>query len=97
MFTHKAGAVLAERRLDIRGLSKSVDETHLAVKQRAGFHEVVYHLFPANLPVSVRGSRQRQNGSVYNPVQPVNSMDVPTVNKSANAHWFLSSSPNLLR
>lgn len=59
VFTHKAGAVLAERGLDIRSLSKRVDETHLAVKQRAGFHKVVYHLFPADLPVSVRGSRER--------------------------------------
>lgn len=64
IFTHKAGAVLAECRLDICGLSKSVDETHLAVKQRAGFHEVVYHLFPANLPVSVRGGRQKQNSFI---------------------------------
>lgn len=59
MFTHKAGAVLAERGLDVGGLSKRVDETHLAVKQRAGFHEVVYHLLSADLPVSVR-ERERE-------------------------------------
>lgn len=59
MFTHKASTVFTERGLDIGGLSKSVDETHLAVQQRAGFHKVVYHLFPADLPVSVRGRRKR--------------------------------------
>lgn len=57
LFTHKAGTVLTERGLHICGLSKSMDETHLAVKQRAGFHEVVYHLLPADLPVPVRESR----------------------------------------
>lgn len=50
---YKAGAVLAERGLDVGGLSESVDEAHLAVKQRAGFHKVVYHLISANLPVLV--------------------------------------------
>lgn len=47
--------MLAERGLDIRGLGERVDETHLAVKQRAGFHKVVDHLFPADLPVSEKG------------------------------------------
>lgn len=56
MWTHKAGAVFAERGLDVGGLGESVDEAHLAVKQRAGFHKVVYHLISADLPVSVRGS-----------------------------------------
>lgn len=56
MFTHKACAVLAERGLDVRGLGERVDEAHLAVKQRAGFHKVVDHLFPADLPVSEKGS-----------------------------------------
>lgn len=51
--THKAGAVLAERGLYVGGLRKSVDETHLAVQQRAGFHKVVYHFLSADLPVSV--------------------------------------------
>ncbi len=59
MFTHKAGAVLAECGLDVGGLGKSVDEAHLAVKQRAGFQKVVYHLFSADLPVSARGSKER--------------------------------------
>lgn len=54
MFTHKAGAVLAERGLDVGALSESVDETHLAVEQRTGFHKVVDHLLSADLPVSVR-------------------------------------------
>lgn len=53
MFTHKASTVLAECRLDVGGLSKSVNEAHLAVKQRTGFHKVVDHLFSADLPVSV--------------------------------------------
>lgn len=53
MFTYKAGAVLAECGFDVGGLSKSVDETHLAVKQGAGFHKVVYHLISADLPISV--------------------------------------------
>lgn len=51
--THKAGAVLAERGLYVGGLRKGVDETHLAVQQRAGFHKVVYHFLSADLPVSV--------------------------------------------
>jgi len=52
LFTHEAGAVLAERGLDVAGLRERVDEAHLAVEQRAGFHEVVDHLLPADLPVS---------------------------------------------
>ena len=60
MFTHKAGAVLTESGLDVGGLSESVDETHLAVKQRAGLRKVVDHLFSADLPVSVRGSKRRK-------------------------------------
>lgn len=59
VFTHKAGTVLAECGLDIGGLSESVDETHLAVQQRAGFHKVVYHLFSADFPVSVKESKER--------------------------------------
>lgn len=59
MCTYKAGTVFTECGLDIGGFSESVDEAHLAVKQRAGFHEVVYHLFSADLPVSVRG-RERE-------------------------------------
>lgn len=51
--------MLAERGLDIRGLGERVDETHLAVKQRAGFHKVVDHLFPADLPVP---EKQRSHG-----------------------------------
>lgn len=47
--------MLAERGLDIRGLGERVDETHLAVKQRAGFHKVVDHLVLADLPVSEKG------------------------------------------
>lgn len=50
---YKAGTVLTECGLDIGGLSESVDETHLAVQQRAGFHKVVYHLFSADFPVLV--------------------------------------------
>lgn len=50
--THKASAVLAECWLHVRGLCKCVDEAHLAVKQRAGFHEVVNHFLPTDLPVS---------------------------------------------
>ena len=57
--THKAGAVLAECGLDVGSLSESVDETNLAVEQRAGFHKVVYHLVSADLPVSVKESRAR--------------------------------------
>ena len=64
MFTHEAGAVLAECGLHICGLSESVDETHLAVKQRAGFHEVFCHLFPADLPVPVGGERARDEASL---------------------------------
>lgn len=65
MLTHKASAVLAECWLHVRGLGKCVDEAHLAVKQRAGFHEVVNHLFPADLPVSggERESARRQVSS----------------------------------
>lgn len=59
MSTHKAGAVLAERGLDVGGFSESVNETHLAVKQRAGFHKVVDHLLSADLPVSVRESEEK--------------------------------------
>lgn len=78
MFTHKAGAVLAERGLNVSGLSKSMNETHLAVKQRAGFHKVVYHLVSADLSVSVRREakrgelRSKQDGSVCKLVQSVN-------------------------
>lgn len=53
--THKAGAVLTECGLHIGGFGESVNETHLAVEQRAGLHKVVDHLLPADLPVSVRG------------------------------------------
>lgn len=60
VFTHKAGTVFTERGLDVGGLSKSVDETHLAVKQRAGFHEVVNHLLPADLPVSVTANKRHK-------------------------------------
>lgn len=56
MFTYKAGAVLTEGGLDVGGLSKSVDKSHLAVEQGARFHEVVDHLLSADLPVSVRGT-----------------------------------------
>lgn len=59
--THKAGAVLAERWLHVRGLCKRVDEAHLAVKQRASFHEVVDHLLPADLPVS---GEERERGEL---------------------------------
>lgn len=59
MFTYKAGAVLAERGFDVGGLGKRVDEAHLAVEQRAGFHEVVNHLLPADLAVSVTERRQQ--------------------------------------
>lgn len=52
--THKASAVLAEGGLHVRGLSKRVDEAHLAVKQRASFHEIVNHLLSADLPISGR-------------------------------------------
>lgn len=64
MCTHKAGAVLTERGLDVGGLSESVDETHLAVKQRAGFHKVIYHLLSADLPISVRGSKKAGESDV---------------------------------
>lgn len=65
MLTHKASAVLAECWLHVRSLGKCVDEAHLAVKQRAGFHEVVNHLFPTDLPVSggERESARRQVSS----------------------------------
>lgn len=59
MFTHKASTVLTERGLDVGGLSEGVDEPHLAVKQRAGFHKVVYHLFSADLPVPVKKKAKR--------------------------------------
>lgn len=59
VFTHKAGAVLAECGFDVGGLSEHVDEAHLAVEQRAGFHEVVDHLLPADLAVSVNEGRHR--------------------------------------
>ena len=59
VLTHKASAVLAEGGLHIRGLGKCVDEAHLAIKQRAGFHEVVNHLLPADLPVS-SGEREKE-------------------------------------
>lgn len=59
MFTHKAGAVLAERGFDVGGLGECVDEAHLAVEQRAGLHEVVDHLLPADLAVSAEEGRQR--------------------------------------
>ena len=62
MCTHKAGAVFTERGLDVGVLSERVDEAHLAVKQRAGFHEVVDHLVPADLPIPVRGSEQTGEG-----------------------------------
>lgn len=58
VLTHKASAVLAEGGLHVRGLGKCVNEAHLAIKQRAGFHEVVDHLLPADLPVS-GGERER--------------------------------------
>lgn len=53
MFTHESGAVLAECGFDVSGLGEGVDETHLAVQQRAGFHKVVYHLISADLAISV--------------------------------------------
>lgn len=59
VFTHKAGAVLAERGFDVGGLGERVDEAHLAVEQRAGFHEVVDHLLPADLAVPAKRRRQR--------------------------------------
>lgn len=59
VFTHKAGAVLAECGFDVGGLSEHVDEAHLAVEQRAGFQEVVDHLLPADLAVSVNQGRHR--------------------------------------
>ena len=49
--THKSGAVLAEGGLDVGGLGEGVDEAHLAVEQRAGLHEVVDHLLPADLAI----------------------------------------------
>lgn len=66
VLTHKASAVLAEGGLHIRGLGKRVDEAHLAVQQRAGLHEVVDHLLPADLPVS-GGERETHThaNSVY--------------------------------
>lgn len=60
MLTHKAGTVFTECGLDVGGFSESVDEAHFAVKQRAGFHKVVYHLFSADLPISVRGSVRKE-------------------------------------
>lgn len=63
MLTHEASAVLAECWLHVRGLGKRVDEAHLAVKQRAGFHEVVNHLFPTDLPVSGEERVRRQVSS----------------------------------
>lgn len=59
VFTHEAGAVLAERGFDVGGLDERVDEAHLAVEQGAGLHEVVDHLLPADLAVSAREGRQQ--------------------------------------
>lgn len=95
VFTHKAGTVFTERGLDVGGLSKSVDETHLAVKQRAGFHEVVNHLLPADLPVSVTANkRHKRDGRLC--CWLLYSIYI-CVTCYGGPHWFLSSSPNLLR
>lgn len=59
VFTHEAGAVLAERGFDVGSLDERVDEAHLAVEQGAGLHEVVDHLLPADLSVSAREGRQQ--------------------------------------
>lgn len=57
-FTYKASTVFAECGLHVGGLRESVDEAHLAVKQRAGFHKIVYHLFSADLPVPGEGGKR---------------------------------------
>lgn len=50
---YKASAVFTEGGFDVGGLCEGVDEAHLTVEQRAGLHEVVDHLFPADLPILV--------------------------------------------
>lgn len=91
MFTHKAGAVLAERGLDISGLGESVDEAHLAVEQRAGLHKVVYHLFSADLPIPARGSKSWWWGreGAHMQVHSINSIAFTTVYKSARRSLVL--------
>ena len=49
--THKACTVLTEGGLDVGGVSEAVDKAHLTVEQRAGFHEVINHLFTTDLPI----------------------------------------------
>lgn len=48
---YKAGAVFAEGGFHICGLNKGVYEAHLAVEQRTGLHEVIYHLLSADLSI----------------------------------------------
>lgn len=49
--THQSCTVNAEGGLDVVGLHKRVDETHLTVEQGTRFGEVIDHLLPADLPV----------------------------------------------
>lgn len=62
VLTYKAGAVLAECWLHIRVLCKCVNEAHLAVKQWAGFHEVVDHFLPTDLSVSGEETERVETG-----------------------------------